>query len=213
MATLLPPRHTLPLLATTLPQPPTAHRWIRAAIARHESAACMHACMVIRAGARCTGRAVSGWSAGSRRSPVESPRTGVTALRALGYTADGRLRIASLNPVNTHTSTTNGRPGRYRSRSPRWGSRWECGGSRFVPVAPPECVAAVAAPEGVGGLGAGGGATAGGAVATAELGTAAALAAAGTAAEASPGATGAECLAAAASPGVGGAAEAEWTGG
>ena len=26
----------------------------------------MHACMVIRAGARCTGRAVSGWSAGSR---------------------------------------------------------------------------------------------------------------------------------------------------
>ena len=211
MATLLPPRHTLPLLATTLPQPPTAHRWIRAAIARHESAACMHACMVIRAGARCTGRAVSGWSAGSRRSPVESPRTGVTALRALGYTADGRLRIASLNPVNTHTSTTNGRPGRYRSRSPRWGSRWERGGSRVVPVVPPP--AAIAAPGGVGGLGAGGGATAGGAVATAELCAEAALAAAGTAAEASLRATGAECLAAAASPGVGGAAEAEGTGG
>ena len=44
----------------------------------------------------------------------------------------------------SHTSTTTGRPGRYRGRSPRWGSRWERGGSRVVLVAPLESAAAAA---------------------------------------------------------------------
>ena len=51
----------------------------------------------------------------------------------------------------THTSNTTGRPGRYRRRSPRWGSRWERGGSRGVPVALPEWAVA-AAPGRAGGL-------------------------------------------------------------
>ena len=34
----------------------------------------------------------------------------------------------------THTSTTTGRLGRYRRRSPRWGPTWERGGSRVVPT-------------------------------------------------------------------------------
>ena len=98
-------------------------------------------------------------------------------------------------------------------RSPRGGSRWERVGSRVVPLAPPEWAAAVAAPGGAEVLGAGGEATAGGAAATAALCAAGALAAAGTAAVASPRATAADCATAAACPGVGGAAEAEGTGG
>ena len=43
-----------------------------------------------------------------------------------------------------------------RSRSPLWGSRWERGGSRIAPVAPPDWVAAAAAPGGAGRVGRGG---------------------------------------------------------
>ena len=99
----------------------------------------------------------------------------------------------------SHTSATTGCPERYWRRSPRWGSRWERGGSRSVPVTPPEWAAATA-PGGARGLAACGGAMAGNAVATAVQGAAAAWAAEG------PGATAAECPAVAASPGVGGAA-------
>ena len=44
--------------------------------------------------------------------------------------------------VTRTSTTTNGRPGRYRRMSPRWGSRWERGGSCAVPLAPPEWAAA-----------------------------------------------------------------------
>ena len=128
--------------------------------------------------------------------------------QAAGATAEGALGRV------THTSTTTGRPGRYRRRSPRWVSRWERDGSCVVPVALAERAAAAAAPGGAGGSGAGGGALAAGAAATAAPGAAAAFATAVTAAaEASPGATVADCPAAAASPVVGGAAEADGTGG
>ena len=39
----------------------------------------------------------------------------------------------------THISTNTGRPRRYGRRSPRRVLRWGRGGSRVVPVAPPEC--------------------------------------------------------------------------
>ena len=55
----------------------------------------------------------------------------------------------------THTSTTTGRPGRYRRRSPRWGSCWERGGSRVAPMPPSEC-AAIASPGGCAEIGCGG---------------------------------------------------------
>ena len=44
----------------------------------------------------------------------------------------------------THMSSTTGLPGRYRKRSPRFGSRWEHSGSCVVPVALSECAAAAA---------------------------------------------------------------------
>ena len=55
----------------------------------------------------------------------------------------------------THTSNTTSHPGRSRRRSPRWGPRWERGGSCVVPVAPPGWAAA-AAPVAAGGWGYGG---------------------------------------------------------
>jgi len=49
-------------------------------------------------------------------------------------------------------SATTGRPVRYRSRSLRWGLRWEHGKCNAVPVAPLGWTAA-AAPGGCGGIG------------------------------------------------------------
>ena len=71
-----------------------------------------------------------------------------------------------------HMSTATGRPGRCRRRPPRWGSRWERGGSRAVSLAPPEWATA-AAPGGAEELSARRGATAAIAVVTINLDAAA----------------------------------------
>ena len=100
-----------------------------------------------------------------------------------------------------HTSTTTGRPGRYRRRSPHLGRTGSAVGSVLY-TGDAAGVGGGRSTGGCGGVGRGGWAMAGVVVATAALGAAAAFAPAGAAAaEASPAATAAKCPAADASQG------------
>ena len=111
------------------------------------------------------------WDRGTKRHAPAPVRPYLSRFNASLASADTPVPQAAAavaedasGRVTHHTCTTTGHPGMYRRRSPRWGSRWERGGSCAVPVAPPDWAAA-AAPGGSGELGAGGGAMAGGAMA------------------------------------------------
>ena len=83
-----------------------------------------------------------------------------TVCRGCSYNCRGSNRVYHARSADT------GCPGRYRRKTPLWGSCWEYVRSCIVTVVPSECEAA---PRGAGGLDEGRVATAGTSVATAAL--------------------------------------------
>ena len=105
-------------------------------------------------------RPCGSWDRGPRRHAPVPVRPYLSRFIASLASADAPVAHAAAATAEdasgcvTHTSTTTGCPGRYRSRSPHWESRWERGGKSVVAAAPSGCAAA-AASGGAGGGAAG----------------------------------------------------------